>query len=754
MKKALQALIPIFLPCLMVAQPFHIQPEEKPQLPPEASESWYQKAIKSIAASEYNIHYNEANCGLRGHNRQNNFYVDLQGSGFTITPKTEGEAPVLISLKGIYANNALALKPDVKGYDYQNENEVVFWHRGFKEQYINTSAGLRQNFIVEENLNTKEIRVLLQVKGAVASKSGDDQMRLRTPKGTIINYKDLKVWDATGRYLPARMQLLPDNQIALVVSNALNAAYPITIDPLSSSPDWQVESNQIGALMGCSVAGAGDVNVDGYSDVIIGAMHYSNGQFEEGAAFVYYGSASGLSSIPAWQVESNKADANFGISVADAGDVNGDGFDDVIVGAANYSNGQTFEGAAFVYHGSALGLSTTPSWQVESNQAQAVLGHSVASAGDVNGDGFSDVIVGASYYSSGQSFEGAAFVYYGSTIGLSTVAGWQVESNQVNGNMGFSVAGAGDVNGDGYSDVVVGASGYNYGQNRGAAMVYHGSALGLSASAITTIVGSQLAGTLGRSISCAGDVNNDGYSDLIVGEFSYENGQIMEGAAFVYLGSSQGINPIAVWHVESNQSYALLGIAVAGAGDVNGDGYSDVIVGASYYDNGIYNDGIVFLYHGTGRGLSDTPAWQLQGGTAETYLGDAVACAGDVNGDGYSDVILGVWNYENGQTSEGAAFAFYGSTHGLSTTEDQTFDDFSLPIAYALDGNLMLKMNSATGEDVEISVLDIAGRVMKTTLQTNVESEISIPFVATAGVYVVQIENKKTGKLYSQKLVW
>ncbi len=167
---------------------------------------------------------------------------------------------------------------------------------------------------------------------------------------------------------------------------------------------------------------AGDVNGDGYSDVIVGAYYYDNGQTDEGAAFIYHGSSSGLSTTAASQLESNQANAYFGTSVASAGDVNGDGYSDVIVGAYLYDNGQTDEGAAFIYHGSSSGLSTTAASQLESNQASAYFGSSVSSAGDVNGDGYSDVIVGAYYYDNGQSNEGAAFIYHGSSSGLSTTA--------------------------------------------------------------------------------------------------------------------------------------------------------------------------------------------------------------------------------------------------------------------------------------------------------------------------------------------
>jgi hypothetical protein len=226
---------------------------------------------------------------------------------------------------------------------------------------------------------------------------------------------------------------------------------------LSTTPNWTAESNQAGANFGVSVASAGDVNGDGYSDVIVGAKLFDNPELDEGRAFVYHGSASGLSTTPNWTAESNQEGARFGFSVASAGDVNGDGYSDVIVGAYQFANGEAFEGRAFVYHGSASGLSTTPNWTAESNQAGAEFGYSVASAGDVNGDGFSDVIVGAWLFDNGETDEGRAFVYHGSASGLSTTPNWTAESNQVNAQFGVSVASAGDVNGDGFSDVIVGA---------------------------------------------------------------------------------------------------------------------------------------------------------------------------------------------------------------------------------------------------------------------------------------------------------
>ena len=170
------------------------------------------------------------------------------------------------------------------------------------------------------------------------------------------------------------------------------------------------------------MGGAGDVNGDGFADVIVGAPLYDNGQTDEGAAFVYFGGAGAFNPTADAQLESNQAGAQLGSSVAGAGDVNGDGFADVIVGAPAYDNGQADEGAAFVYFGAAGAFDATADAQLESNQAFAQLGFSVSGAGDVNGDGFADVIVGTIGYDNGQTDEGAALVYFGTARGRLVLA--------------------------------------------------------------------------------------------------------------------------------------------------------------------------------------------------------------------------------------------------------------------------------------------------------------------------------------------
>ncbi len=357
--------------------------------------------------------------------------------------------------------------------------------------------------------------------------------------------------------------------------------YHGTASGLATVPAWTAESNQGGAFFGGSVAAAGDVNGDGYSDVIVGSWQYDNVQNDEGRAFVYHGAAGSLAITEAWTREGGHAGARLGVCVASAGDVNGDGYSDVIVGADGYDNGQQSEGAAFLYHGSALGPSLLPNWFAESNQTNSRFGRSVASAGDVNGDGFSDVIVGAYQYDNGQPDEGRTFVYHGSPTGLATTPAWIAESDQIGAEFGFSVATAGDANGDGYSDIIVGAPEYDQGQpDEGRAFVYHGSATGLATSPAWTVENDQMEASFASSVSTAGDVNGDGYSDVIVGAPRCDGGQTNEGRARVYHGSAAGLATSAAWTAEGDQDAAFFGSSVSTAGDVNGDGFSDVIVGA------------------------------------------------------------------------------------------------------------------------------------------------------------------------------
>jgi hypothetical protein len=482
-----------------------------------------------------------------------------------------------------------------------------------------------------------------------------------------LPYGGLRSFDSNGRDLPARF--VTSGAMLVIEVDDECAPYPLTVDPTLA---WTAEGDQAGAGFGYSVASAGDVNGDGFDDVLVGAYLYDNGEMNEGRAFLYLGSASGLGATPVWTAESNQEDAEFGYSVAGAGDVNGDTFADVIISARLYDFPEPDEGAAFVFHGPLSGSASVASanWMAESDQAGAMFGYSVAGVGDVDDDSYSDVIIGAPDYDNPETNEGAAFVWLGSSGGLGVSgtpsnADWRAESDQSSGGlgagMGWSVAGAGDVNGDGKSDAIVGAFRYSNGElNEGRAFVYHGPLSGQATTADWTRESNQAVAYFGFSVSGAGDVDGNGYDDVIVGIPNYDNPESEEGAASVYLGSVSGLSLTAVWTGQSHQGSAFFGYSVATAGDVNGDGYADILVGAPRISAGETEEGRAYLYRGSASGPATSPTWTVDSDNANARFGSAVSSAGDVNGDGYGDFILGANQYSNPQSNEGAAFVYLG----------------------------------------------------------------------------------------------
>ena len=436
-------------------------------------------------------------------------------------------------------------------------------------------------------------------------------------------------------------------------------------DPPSTTIQWSSLGTQNNGYMGRCVASAGDVNGDGYSDVLIGAPGMDGAK---GRAMLYLGSASGLTAVPAWTTYGENALDQFGYCVASAGDVNGDGYSDVLVGAASWPH-YAWAGKAYLYLGGPLGLSATPTWTYTGNTDGTDgdrVGYSLSSAGDVNGDGYSDVAVGAYLYNSGQ---GRAYVFNGSATGLASTASW-VGTGDPQSFYGASISLAGDVNGDGYDDLIVGAPLHDLpgGNNFGAAIVYHGSPTGLSPVADWTAYGEVAGDQFGESVSMAGDVNGDGYSDVVVGAYMHTSaGQASAGRAYVFHGTpTVGLEAVPHTVIDASMSLpdANLGISVCSAGDVNGDGFSDVIIGAPRQAFLYPDQGRASIHLGSATGVSVTEDWIGWGPSANARMGNSVALAGDVNGDGYSDVVAGASDQNLGAGYEGAAYLFLGGGVG------------------------------------------------------------------------------------------
>ncbi|HMG46261.1 MAG TPA: hypothetical protein VK614_02210 [Allosphingosinicella sp.] len=410
---------------------------------------------------------------------------------------------------------------------------------------------------------------------------------------------------------------------------------------------------------GYSVSTAGDVNGDGFDDLIVGAFRGDDGgSTNAGKAYVIFGKASGFGTIDLASLGTAgftiQGDANYdtaGFSVASAGDVNGDGFDDVIVGAPRGDDGGFNAGEAYVIFGKSGGFGTIDLTSLGSAgfiiQGDAVLGYagwSVASAGDVNGDGFDDLIVGAPKGDDGGTDAGEAYVIFGKATPFGTIdlaslgsAGFIVQGDLDSDRLGTSVGSAGDINGDGFDDVIVGAPYAARSNSTGLAYVIFGKASGFGTIDVANIgaAGFAIQGAAGfddagRGVSSAGDVNGDGFEDLIVGAAFGSDGGSFAGGAYLIFGKAGGFgtidlstfhpsnpafDPNAGFFIQGDASGDRAGTSVAGAGDINDDGFDDLIVGAPYGNDGGSQAGEAYVILGHAPTVAVTRTGSIIGQT-------------------------------------------------------------------------------------------------------------------------------------------
>jgi len=333
-------------------------------------------------------------------------------------------------------------------------NRIEYAYGDLREWYVNAESGVEQGFTIEHRPEGEGPLFIEGVwEGSLQGRWDEecDAIGFYTSQGAeVFRYAELVAMDATGRELPSDLQLL-GNRIRLEVNDSA-AAYPLTIDPIMTAPAWEFWIVDEGIRLSFAVSTAGDVNGDGYSDVLLGALDYDGVHENEGRAFLFRGLPEGLADCYPWNYAGGAASAKFGAALSPAGDVNGDGYDDVIIGAPCYPNDSGGTGKVFIFTGSGEGLSAEPYWTRESDRPSSY-GYSVSWAGDVNADGYDDVLVGQPTY----SFEtiengGRVSVYVGSPQGLSLF--WGVSYPQDDAHMGFDVAGVGDIDCDGYDDIL------------------------------------------------------------------------------------------------------------------------------------------------------------------------------------------------------------------------------------------------------------------------------------------------------------
>lgn len=485
---------------------------------------------------------------------------------------------------------------------------------------------------------------------------------------------------------------------------------------------------------------------------------------------------------PGFTFYSNALSQTSAPAVAAAGDVNGDGLADIIIGIQNIN---TKAGQSYVVFGKSDGSSVDANdlikgiggFAINGASRRGFSGASVASAGDVNGDGFDDLIIGARGINRGK---GESYIVYGKTdtksVNLDKITegqvGFAISGTQNRGALGTSVKTAGDFNGDGLSDFIIGApaalgSGQSYlifGSHTKPTITLND--LGEQGLIISGINNNDKSG---QSVANAGDVNGDGYDDLIVGAPESNINGISSGQAYVIFGSAD-TSDIALTQISTNQAGFVINGAAAGdftgysvstAGDVNGDGLSDLIIGAPFTDTNGSNSGTSYVLYGkenmTDVDLSlvtSSQGFALYGEATNDASGFSVSAAGDVNGDGMGDLIVGAYNAHGGAENSGRSYVVFGSANSdnlnltkITTTErgfildamqGQNFNGYSVASAGDVNADglddLIVTTNSINVNDEDtIQSYVVFGKTDTLPVELDTVNGNSIPMINFAG---------------------
>ena len=549
-------------------------------------------------------------------------------------------------------------------------------------------------------------------------------------------------------------------QLALATSfmPTAHAQFPseINLSDLDGSNGIIFEGGLIIGNSGFSVSRAGDINGDGMDDLIIGGIirnnppgfrgHYSGPIVEPSdPSYVVFGSQSTLPSpfllsdldgSNGFIINSEMPEDSAGFSVDGAGDINGDGIDDLIIGAPalfDYIYAD-FAGRSYVVFGSDTGF-TSPielsaldgsnGFAIDGEADDDYLGFSVSDAGDINGDGIDDVIVGANSADPNGSFSGKSYVLFGSDSpwpnpfmlsNLNGSNGFVLNGENEGDLSGSSVSAAGDVNHDGIDDLIIGAQSA---RPNGRSYVVYGSdnawPASFELSSLNGLNGFKMNGTgmfslglFGVSVSGAGDVNSDGIDDLIIGSPNPAKNAPEPGSSYVVFGSDSGFPAtLEAASLDGSSGFRMVGetisdrtgTSVSGAGDINGDGIDDLIIGATTGDTNAENAGRSYVVFGSAAGfdsplqlsaLDGSNGFKVNGETLEDRSGYSVSDAGDFNGDGVDDLIIGAPRFgPSGYSRDvGRSYVIFGRASldlAVHKTNQQAFVQTNQPVTWQIN---------------------------------------------------------------------
>ena len=410
-----------------------------------------------------------------------------------------------------------------------------------------------------------------------------------------------------------------------------------------------------GERLGEQLAGVGDVNNDGFDDFVVLSIN-------TGVAYVYMGGTP-FKRAPVTLLLGTNLPLTEQSQVRPAGDLDNDGFADVIVSApAFYLPGKRAVGAVYVFYGTPDGLKAVPDQIIYGRDADGRFGIGIDSVGDINRDGYSDLVLGADGVNADT---GRVLIYLGGPRGLEEAPAWLWDGEAKGDRFGHAVTGAGDLNGDGWPDFAVGAPFAVSGDSRGRVYIFYGASSLSDIRVGKTLQGQMLRSYFGLAIRLAGDVNNDGFSDLLIASPDTSSGSFPgAGQVSLYLGSEYGIkdSPARIIEGESNESH--LGFSIAYLGDVNRDGCDDVAIGAQMFSTPDMTErGKFYVFFGDRlSGFSAEAKAEEVGSTAGQHLSAGLAGAGDIDGDGFADLLVGAPGYDvPGKGDAGAVLIYRGA---------------------------------------------------------------------------------------------